>query len=235
MLFRSLNAALVLTGVDMAGLSQAFGWPAFPGTLAGAVPSLRWVDDTVQFDGGLSASLFGGFLDVTRLSLQQPLGPHPALAADLDLRGLDLAAVTGVFDFGHISGPLDATIRDLRLVDWTPVAFDARLRAEHGGRISQRAVNNLTSVGGGGVAAGLQGAMLKLFKTFGYKRIGLDCTLADGVCRMGGLDDAGTSYTIVEGSGLPRLAVVGHQRQVDWPGLVHRLAEAVAGNGPEVH
>src|SRR5690606_9532399 len=94
-----LNAALVLAGVDMAGLSQAFGWPAFPGTLAGAVPSLRWVDDTVQFDGGLSASLFGGFLDVTRLSLQQPLGPHPALAVDLDLRGLDLAAVTGVFDF----------------------------------------------------------------------------------------------------------------------------------------
>ena len=182
-----LATSLVLTGVDMSAFSRAMGWPAFPGTLGGAILLLRWVDDRFELEGGLSASLFDGFVDITRLSLRQPFGPHPVLRGDIALRQLDLAAITSVFDFGDISGRLDGSIDGLRLVDWNPVAFKASLLADGGGQISQQAVNNLTSVGGGGVAAGLQGAVLKLFKTFGYNRIGLNCTLQGTVCQMNGL------------------------------------------------
>ncbi|WP_426689081.1 hypothetical protein [Rhodanobacter ginsengiterrae] len=229
-----LAASMVVTGVDMTAFSKAMGWPAFPGTLGGAIPSLRWVDDRFELDGGLSANLFGGFVDITRLSLQQPFGATPVLTGDIALKQLDLAAITSVFDFGSITGPLDGSIDQLRLVNWTPVAFKASLLAGEGGRISQRAVNNLTSVGGGGIAAGLQGAVLKLFKTFGYKRIGLNCTLQGTVCRMSGLDATGDGYTIVEGSGLPRLQVIGHQSQVDWPTLVQRLQDAIHGEAPQI-
>jgi hypothetical protein len=218
----------------MGAFSRAMGWPAFPGTLGGAIPSLRWVDDRFELEGGLSASLFGGFVDITRLSLQQPFGANPVLSGDIAMRQLDLAAITSVFDFGGITGPLDGSINDLRLVNWNPVAFEARLLAGDGGRISQRAVNNLTAVGGGGIAAGLQGAVLKLFKTFGYKRIGLNCTLHGTVCQMSGLETTGDGYTIVEGSGLPRLQVIGHQTQVDWPTLVQRLQDAIHGATPEI-
>lgn len=230
-----LATSLVLTGVDMAAFSQAMGWPAFPGTLGGAIPSLRWVDDHFEMQGGLSASLFGGFVDITRLSLQQPFGPNPVLNADISLKQLDLAAITSVFDFGSITGRLDGSIDDLRLVNWDPLTFKASLLAGGGGRISQRAVNNLTSVGGGGIAAGLQGVVLKLFKTFGYSRIGLNCTLQGTVCKMSGLDTTDGGYTIVEGSGLPYLQVIGHQTQVDWPTLVRRLRDAVNGAAPEIH
>ncbi|WEN13980.1 hypothetical protein PY254_12100 [Rhodanobacter sp. AS-Z3] len=229
-----LAASMVLTGIDMASFSKAMGWPAFPGTLGGAIPSLRWVDDRFELAGGLSANLFGGFVDITRLSLQQPFGPTPVLTGDIALKQLDLGAITSVFDFGSISGPLDGFINDLRLVNWNPVAFNASLLADGGGRISQRAVNNLTSVGGGGIAAGLQGAVLKLFKTFGYKRIGLNCRLHGTVCQMGGLDSSDDGYTIVEGSGLPRLQVIGHLTQVDWPTLVKRLQDAIHGETPQV-
>ncbi|KZC37663.1 MULTISPECIES: hypothetical protein [Rhodanobacter] len=229
-----LAASLALTGVDMAAFSRAMGWPAFPGTLAGAIPSLRWVDDRFELAGGLSASVFGGFVDVTALSLQQPFGATPVLTGDITLKQLDLAAITSVFDFGSITGPLDGSIEDLRLVNWSPVAFKASLLAGTGGRISQRAVNNLTSVGGGGIAAGLQGAVLKLFKSFGYKRIGLNCTLQGTLCKMSGLEATDDGYTIVEGSGLPRLQVVGHQTQVDWPTLVRRLQDAIHGEAPQI-
>lgn len=229
-----LSTSMVLTGVDMAAFSQAMGWPAFPGTLGGAIPSLRWVDDRFELQGGLSASLFGGFVDITRLSLQQPFGPNPVLNGDIALKQLDLAAITSVFDFGSISGRLDGSIDDLRLVNWNPVAFKASLLAGSGGRISQRAVNNLTAVGGGGIAAGLQGAVLKLFKTFGYKRIGLNCTLQGTLCQMSGLEATDDGYTIVEGSGLPRLQVIGHQTKVDWPTLVRRLQEAINGTAPVI-
>jgi hypothetical protein len=230
-----LSTSVVLTGVDMAAFSSAMGWPAFPGTLGGAIPSLRWVDDRFELQGGLSASLFGGFVDITRLSLQQPFGPNPVLNGDIAMKQLDLAAITSVFDFGSITGRLDGSVDDLRLVDWSPVAFKASLLAGSGGRISQRAVNNLTTVGGGGIAAGLQGAVLKLFKTFGYKRIGLNCVLQGTVCQMSGLEPTDDGYTIVEGSGLPRLQVIGHQTQVDWPTLLQRLRDAINGTAPEIH
>lgn len=229
-----LDTSLVLTGVDMTAFSHAMGWPAFPGTLGGAIPSLRWVDDRFELQGGLSAKLFDGFVDITQLSLQQPFGPSPVLSGDIQLKQLDLAAITSVFDFGSITGRMDGTIDDLRLVNWNPVAFDARLLAGGGGRISQRAVNNLTAVGGGGVAAGLQGAVLKLFKTFGYRRIGLNCRLQGSLCQMSGLGAGGNGYTILEGSGLPHLSVIGHQTRVDWPTLVARLRTAIGGSAPVV-
>ncbi len=233
---KRFSTSMALTGVDMAAFSRTMGWPEFPGTLGGAIPSLRWVDDRVELEGGLSVNVFDGFVDVTRLSLQDPFGTSPVLAGDVTLRQLDLGAMTSVFDIGNITGRMDGSIEDLRLVNWSPVAFQARLLAGSGGRISQRAVNSIVSVGGGGIAAGLQGAVLKLFKTFGYKRIGLNCTLQGNVCRMSGLDGADADgYTIVEGSGIPRLQVVGHQTQVDWPTLVRRLKAATEGTTPEVH
>ncbi|MEW9623234.1 hypothetical protein [Rhodanobacter geophilus] len=229
-----LATSLTVTGVDMASLSHALGWPSFPGTLGGAIPSLRWVGDRFELAGGLSVNVFDGFVDVTHLSLQQPFGDAPVLAGDISLSQLDLGALTSVFDFGSITGRLDGSIDELRLVNWSPVAFRAWLLADGGGRISQRAVNNLTAVGGGGIAGGLQGAMLKLFKTFGYKRIGLNCTLHGAVCQMGGLENEDGGYTIVEGSGLPHLQVIGHQTRVDWPTLVRRLREAINGHAPVI-
>jgi hypothetical protein len=38
----------------------------------------------------------------------------------------------------------------------------------------------------------------------------------------------------VEGSGLPHISVIGHQREVDWPTLVDRLKTATEGGGPVV-
>jgi len=232
---RRLSTSLALAGVDMAAFSRAMGWPEFPGTLGGAIPALRWVDDRFELEGGLSINVFDGFIDVTRLSLQDPFGASPVLAGDISMRQLDLGAMTSVFDIGSITGRMDGSVENLRLVNWNPVAFKAQLLAGSGGRISQRAVNSIVSVGGGGIAAGLQGAVLRLFKTFGYKRIGLNCTLQGTVCRMSGLDNDADGYTIVEGSGLPRLQVVGHQTQVDWPTLVRRLKTASEGGGPEIH
>lgn len=230
-----LVASLALAGVDLGQLSGALGWPAFRGTLGGALPDLRVGQGRIALDGGLSLNVFGGFVDVTRLALAHPFGPAPELAADLNLKDVELAPLTGVFDFGQITGTLDGSVRGLRLVDWKPVAFDASLRADHGGRISQRAVKNLTEVGGGGLAGGLQAAVLSIFSSFSYGRIGLSCTLAGNVCTMGGVAPAeGGGYMIVEGSGLPYIKVIGHQTRVDWPTLLSRLRAATSGQAPVI-
>ncbi|WP_257385653.1 hypothetical protein [Tahibacter caeni] len=230
-----LRAGFALHDVELAALSQALGWPRFGGKLGGAVPQLRYADERLELTGGLLLNVFDGTLNVTGLALERPFGVLPALSADIAFDGLDLKLLTGTFDIGDISGRLSGYIRGLRLNDWQPVAFDAQLQALDGGRISQRAVNTISSVGGGGIAAGLQASMLKLFDTFGYARLGLGCRLQNAVCHMRGLDADGARYTLVEGRGLPRIQIVGHQSEVDWAVLVDRLKAAASGTKPVIN
>lgn len=230
-----LQASLALRGVDLAALSQALGWPRFGGKLGGAVPELRYADQRLELTGGLMLNVFDGTLNVTGLALERPFGVLPSLSADIAFEQLDLSLLTGTFDIGDISGRLSGYVRALRLVDWQPVAFDAQLQALDGGRISQRAVNTISSVGGGGIAAGIQASVLKLFDTFGYARLGLGCRLQNAVCHMRGLDADGARYTLVEGRGLPRIQIVGHQSEVDWSVLVERLKAAASGTKPVIN
>ncbi|MGB8633979.1 MAG: hypothetical protein WCD36_01730 [Rhodanobacteraceae bacterium] len=228
-------ASIAYSGIDLARLSTAFDWPAFKGTVGGAIPGLKYDGQRLELDGGVSVNVFDGFVDVTRLALQNPFGAAPVLTAAVGFRDIDLKPMTQVFDFGNISGRLKGQINDLRMINWRPVAFAASLRANDGGRISQKAVNSISNLGGGGIGGGLQSAMLKVFDSFGYSKIGLDCVLRDNVCTMGGLAPAdGGGYTIVQGRGLPHIAVIGHQHQVDWSTLVARLEAATSGGGVKI-
>jgi hypothetical protein len=227
-----LRAAFAAHDVDLGSVSEAFGWPRFAGKLGGAVPAIRYVGEHIELDGGLFLQVFNGSVNLTNLALERPFGVAPSLAADIVFDKLDLQPLTAAFGFGEITGRLSGRIDTLRTIAWAPVAFDAELHTEGTGKLSQRAVNNLTSVGGGGLAAGLQASMLRIFDTFGYNRIGLRCRLHNNVCAMGGIDSSGAGYTIVEGRGLPHVTVVGHQGDVDWPTLVARLKAATSGTTP---
>ncbi|MEO8743055.1 MAG: hypothetical protein ABI365_07680 [Lysobacteraceae bacterium] len=225
---------LSLLKLQVAQLAKAMGWPAFGGTLDGSLPAARYENGVLTFDGGLTAQVFGGKLAIDKLAMERPFGTDPSLSADLSINDFDLKALTGVFGFGEITGRLDGNIKNLRLLDWSPIAFDAELHSDDKApdrrRISQRAVSDLSTVGGGGIAGGIQAQVLKIFQDFGYARLGLACKLANNVCHMDGVGSAGAGYTIVEGSGLPHISVIGYAREVDWPTLVARLQAATHGN-----
>ena len=146
--------------------------------------------------------------------------------------------MTKAFDFGSITGSLDGYIKNLRLVDWSPVAFDAKFYTDKNWkgkqRISQKAVRDISEVGGSGLMAGLQNQVLKIFDDFGYEKIGISCKLKDNICAMDGIGSAGDGYIIVAGGGLPRIQVVGFRRRVDWPTLVSRLKAATEGQAPVI-
>lgn len=235
----TMRFGLSLDRLDVGKLAQALGWPAFRGELSGRIPNARYADDRLEFDGGLEMHVFDGSVQVSSLSMERPFGVAPTLSADLVLDDLDLLVLTEVFDFGSITGRLDGRISDLRLVDWNATAFDAELHTERGRtgkgrgvrqRISQRAVQNISSVGDASFITSLQGQLIGLFDDFGYARIGIACRLANEVCEMGGLHSAGAGFTIVEGAGVPRLNVVGFNRRVDWPTLLERLAAVSKGD-----
>lgn len=233
-----IKFALVLDDIDVGRVSKVLGLPAFQGRLSGTIPRAHYANERVDFDGGLSMQLFDGRVAFSSLALERPFGSAPSLSADIAFDDLDLLRLTEVLDFGRITGRVDGHIDGLRLVDWTPVAFDAVFQTDnHAGskqRISQRAVQNISSVGDASFMSSLQGKLIGLFDDFGYRRIGIACRLVNQVCQMSGLPDshpgqAGNSFTIVEGAGIPHLTVVGFNRQVDWPTLVERLVAVGSG------
>ena len=206
--------------IDLAKLSTALGWPTFAGQLAGKLPALRLRNHALALDGALTADVFDGNLRIENLRWSEPLGRSQKLSADVRLRRFDLAQLTGAFSFGRIDGRMDGDITGLRLLGFKPVAFDARLYTSPTKpgrrRISQRAIDNISSLGGGPTGVVSKG-VLRFFKDFAYDRIGWSCLLANGVCRMDGVEPAKDGgYVLVKGALLPRIDVIGHTRRVDW-------------------
>ncbi|WP_018953257.1 hypothetical protein [Thioalkalivibrio sulfidiphilus] len=227
-----------LSPISMERLTQALGWPLLSGTLAGIIPDVRYEQGLLTVGGRLLVRAFDGTVTLGDLRLRDPLGVAPELSAQIQVRGLDLAELTRTFDVGRITGRLDGDIRDLVLVRWSPVYFDAVFRTPPGDtsprRISQRAVDNLTRVGSG-VGGALSGGFLRFFEDFSYRQLGLSCRLVGEVCTMDGVAPAPQGYYIVQGSGLPRIDVIGFTREVAWRDLVNRLSTVVLeGGGPVV-
>ncbi len=226
----------LVTPISMESLSAAVGWPLLHGKLSGVIPKVSYVDQQVQVDGALMVKLFEGTTVISDLRLAKPFGSLPQLYANIDLTGLDLEILTQTFDFGKITGKLDGSVRDLRLSNWQPVQFDAHFATPEGDksrrRISQKAIDNLSQIGGG-VGGILSRSFLRFFEDFSYQKLGLSCILRSETCEMSGIGEAKQGYYIVKGGGLPpRINVVGYTREVDWPDLIERLKAVSQSSGP---
>lgn len=222
-----------LSPVPLDLLLAHFGLPAMQGSVAGEIPELRYERSTLRVDGTLLMRVFDGTVTVTDLVVDNPLGLAPRLHAHLDARALDLERITRTFSFGYVTGKVDARIDGLALSNWRPVRFDARIESSPGDyrkRISQKAVKSISALGGAGAAEAMQRGVLRFFDTFGYSKLGMTCTLRNGVCRMGGVEDLPQGYVLVKGGGVPALSVLGYNRDVGWEELVTRLKRVIDSN-----
>ncbi|AKS42433.1 hypothetical protein [Wenzhouxiangella marina] len=219
--------------IDLVRLTALLGFPSFGGTLAGAFPGIRVGRERLAFTGGIDIEAFEGRIRLDELVVERPFGTLPALAAQVRFDRLDLLELTGAFNFGRMEGQVSGWMRDLRLLDWRPVAMNTRIYTHEDAprrRISQRAVDNLSSLGGGVGGALLSGTVLRVFEDFPYRRAGLACRLSNNICHVDGVapHESGGFY-IVEGRGVPRLDIIGHRRLVDWPQLLAQLRAATRG------
>jgi len=173
-------------------------------------------------------------ISLQNLSMERVFGVLPSLAADVRIEDLDLEQLTQTFEFGRIAGRLDGEIRDLRMLDWKPVAFDAWVgtpaRQAGSSDISRKAVNHLTTLGGGSATTALTSPLMRMFNSFSYRRLGLGCLLRNNVCQLRGLSDDQASVLILEGAGVPKITIRAYNRSVDWPQMVSNLM-ALSGDG----
>jgi hypothetical protein len=216
--------------LSLSQLTRTLEWPEFGGTLSGDFPGIVYANERLRVTGGIDIQAFSGQVRIDDLAVERPFGTLPALAAQVEVSRLDLLELTGAFNFGRMEGEMSGWMRNLRLLDWRPVAMDTRVFTHDDAsrrRISQRAVNNLSSLGGAGGAL-MTGTLLRVFEDFPYRRAGLACRLSNNICYIDGVapHDSGGFY-IVEGRSLPRLDIIGHRRLVDWPQLMSQLENMI--------
>lgn len=227
--FTPLPMEKLTTGLDL--LSMA-------GTISGVLPRMTYARSTLKVDGALLFKVFDGDASVDQIRLENPFGRTPRLTANVRLRNLDLEQMTGAVQFGNITGKLDVDVTDLELENWQPLSFDARVLTSPGDfrkRISQKAVQNISSIGGAGAGAAIQASFLRVFSSFGYDKIGLSCKLSAGICELGGAENVKSGgFYMVKGGGVPSVNVVGYNRRVGWQELLARIKAVIDGNSKMV-
>jgi len=223
-----------LNDLSLQQLSQALKWPPLSGTISGTIPRVDYKNNLLTLDGEVSINAFDGAIKFTKLAASGLLTGLPRFYSELEIDRLDLEQLSGKFEFGSITGKLSGFVRKLTIANGKPLTFYAWLGTPDDDdsihKISQKAVKNIASIGGGGVSDMMSRSFLNLFETFSYDKIGIGCYLHDGVCQLMGVEAAKTGYTIVKGGGLPRIDVIGYNPRVDWDVLMERLSRIGASD-----
>ncbi|NOR71027.1 MAG: C4-dicarboxylate ABC transporter [Methylomarinum sp.] len=209
-------------------LTYALDWTPLSGNISGYIPGVTYQDKTLTIDGELQVKLFGGIIKINKLSSSGMLTDFSRFSMDMEINNLDLLQITQKFKMGGMEGRVSGFISDLYLENWQPVTFYAWLGTPENDhsthRISQKAVENIASIGGGGAADIISKGFLGFFDSFNYDRLGFGCYLHQGVCQLMGVEAAEQGYYLVKGSGIPRIDIMGYNTQVDWSVLMQRLS-----------
>ena len=228
---------MAIAPITMIEFSKSLGWPTMQGKIYGQIPLVTYANKQLNMEGAMTFNVFRGTISMNNLIIDDPLGVVPRLYADLNMRNLDMGDLTRTFSFGAIEGKLDGDVNNMMLENWKPVHMNAGIHTSTGPgnekqlkKISQRAVENITALGGEGTAAALQRTFLRFFKDFNYDKIGLSCKLRNDVCEMGGVESTPTGYIIVKGKGIPSVNVNGFTQRVSLTDLLDRIKRITDSN-----
>jgi len=223
-----------LTPISMKAFTQAMQWPLMSGNLSGTFKGLKYSKNNLQLNGDIDIHLFEGDVILRNLFIRDIFSEYSRLSANIDLNRLDLERLTDTFAFGKIEGTLNGHVNDLVLENWQPVNFDAAFLTpkedDKPHRISQKALDNLNSLGGG-LSGTMSRGMTSFFQEYSYGQIGLSCRLNSGVCEMGGVQDTDKGFYLLTRGGLlpPWVEVKGTGRSIKWAHLIDGLKQILHG------
>jgi len=223
--------------VSLEKLTQALHLTPLSGYISGKIPSVDIADSKLSLNGGLKINLFDGDVEIRKLAISGFMTDFTQFYSDIAINNLDLEQLTQKFSFGGMQGRLSGYVTDLYLENWHPITFNAWLGTlddDSVHQISQKAVNNIATIGGGGAVDAASRLILGLFDNFNYEKVGLGCYLYKSVCQLSGVEAVSTGYYIIKGGGLPRIDVMGYNTRIDWKVLQERLERITKTDKPVI-
>jgi hypothetical protein len=185
-----LKLAARLDGLDLARVAGKN--PLLEGHLEGLLDPVMIGRERVTAAGELTGDLFGGRLDVRRVTVERPFGAGREIGADVNVDRIDLERFSAALGFGRITGRLSGSMKGLRVAYGQPVAFDLKMESVPAKGVSQsvslKAVNSISLMSSGSALSGLGiSLMTTFFREFPYEKIGFECGLKNDVFSVRGL------------------------------------------------
>lgn len=150
------------------------------------------------FSGRIRAEVAGGTITASNIWIE-PFAPIVRYGADIGFENLDLGKLTEATSFGRVSGVVKGRITGLVMSGIQPERFDFLLENDESAdapkKISIKAVENLSILGGGQGSVSFLGYF---FKEFSYRRMGISCGLKNDVFVLHGLIKKGGKEYLVE-------------------------------------
>jgi len=195
-----VNLAARLDGLDLSRLAGK--GPALEGHLGGVLDPVHIGRERLTAEGELTGDLFGGRMDVRRLTVERPFGAGREIGADVNVRLLDLERLSAAMNVGRITGRLSGSMEGLRVAYGQPVAFHLKMESVPAKGVTQsvnlKAVNSISLLSTGSALGGLGvSVMTTFFREFPYEKIGIECALNNDVFTVRGLiREDGVEYLV---------------------------------------
>ncbi len=176
--------------------------PMLEGRLGGILDPVILGRERMTAAGSLTGELFGGRLDVRRVTVDRPFSAGREIGADLEVGKIDLERLSAALNVGRITGRLSGSMAGLRVAFGQPVAFHLKMESVPTKGVSQsvslKAVNSISLVSTGSALSGLGvSLMTTFFREFPYDKIGLECGLKNDVFTVRGLiHEDGVEYLV---------------------------------------
>ena len=195
-----LNMAVRLDGLDLARVAGKD--PLLEGHLEGLLDPVILGRERITAFGELTGDLFGGRLEVARVTVERPFGAGREIGADVSVDRIDLERFSAALGVGRVTGRLSGSIKGLRVAYGQPVAFDLNMESVPEKGVSQsvslKAVNSISLMGTGSALSGMGISLVaKFFREFPYEKIGFQCGLKNDVFTVRGLiHEGGVEYLV---------------------------------------
>ena len=192
-----IHLAARLDGLDLARLSSKLD-----GRLGGTLDPVDIGRERLTADGDLTGELFGGRVDIRKVTVDRPFTPGREIGGDVNVGLLDMERLSAALGSGQITGRISGSLVDLRIAYGQPVAFHLRMESVPTKGVEQtvsiKAVNSISVVGTGASLGGSASSfMMNFFRDFPYSKIGFECGLKNDVFTVRGLiREDGVEYLV---------------------------------------
>jgi len=225
---RSLFLSIDINGLDLGKLSAALALPRLNGNLSGAIHEAKFAGNNLSADGEIILKLFGGELRLHNFSINNLTGKTPSIKTSVDIKSINLGALTGAFEFGNISGIMNGYIKELMITDGQAEQFDASLESVRGKGteqwISVDALENISVLGSGSSTSILNKGIYRLFKKYRYEKIGFKGSLRNDNLLLSGIQGEGGKQYLVKGGAIPpKVDVISYTQNISFREMVKRL------------
>jgi hypothetical protein len=180
--------------------------------------------------GKAEFDIFDTRINVENIKMSNPFSENRTISCDLEFKDLNLEKLTDSIPFGRVTGILKGEIKDLAFSYGQPESFIMNLESVKRKGVSQkfsvRAVNDLSVISSGSqTAVSSKKGLTKFIQEFGYKKIGIFCSLKNDIFTLSGtIKEKGVEY-LVKRSWLFGISVVNKKprNRIRFKDMVDRL------------